>query len=355
MTQTAPTTLSEYPERTHRLAVVIGRFQPLHNGHLALIERALKRADRVLVIVGSANRAQDLRNPWTASFRRTLVHSALFARNHNMARISIAHADDILYDDDAWIAQIETIVRQHVRPEEKESILLVGHDRDETSYYLSAFSWPVLNCEDINGVSGTQFREAYFAQQPAEDWTQWVPACVRAALFQWMLTSRYRELRADLDVIQNLREVYGTGPFKTVDALVTCHDHLLLIRRGNRPSRGTLALPGGFVEQNEPLYKAALRELREETGLDVPLQSLVTYKAFDAPSRSLRGRIVTTCFHFDISSLIDTDTALPPIAGADDAADAQWVRIDPWTPIDRQLLPSAFFEDHAFIIHDILR
>ena len=49
--------------------VLIGQFAPLHNGHIALLRRALERADRVIVLIGSAGRARNSRHPWTAAER----------------------------------------------------------------------------------------------------------------------------------------------------------------------------------------------------------------------------------------------------------------------------------------------
>lgn len=57
--------------------VLIGRVAPLHNGHIALLHRALERADRVVVLTGSAGRARNSRHPWTAAERERMIRAAL--------------------------------------------------------------------------------------------------------------------------------------------------------------------------------------------------------------------------------------------------------------------------------------
>lgn len=70
--------------------------------------------------------------------------------------------------------------------------------------------------------------------------------------------------------------------------------HVLLIRRGRWPFEGFWAIPGGFVEIDESLEDAAVRELFEETGLaDVPLQQL---QAFGDPGRDPRTRVITVTY-----------------------------------------------------------
>lgn len=107
---------------------------------------------------------------------------------------------------------------------------------------------------------------------------------------------------------------------------------ILLIERNHPPFAGHWALPGGFVDENEPLEAAARRELFEETGVEPPeLQQL---GAFGEPGRDPRGWTVSVAFWTRISGDVT------PRAG-DDASAARW-----W-PLDA-LPPLAF--DHANIV-----
>ncbi|GAA1018907.1 hypothetical protein Aple_025420 [Acrocarpospora pleiomorpha] len=97
--------------------------------------------------------------------------------------------------------------------------------------------------------------------------------------------------------------------------------HVLLVKRGTDPFRGKLALPGGFVRPGESLEDTAMRELKEETGLDssgIRLRQLHTYSH---PQRDPRGRIVTTAF-------LAIAPNLPEVTGATDAYRADWVEVE---------------------------
>jgi 8-oxo-dGTP diphosphatase len=109
---------------------------------------------------------------------------------------------------------------------------------------------------------------------------------------------------------------------------------VLLIRRRNDPFSGQWAIPGGFVEIDESLEAAALRELEEETGVkDVYIEQLYT---FGKPDRDPRMRVITVAY-----IALVPESALPPIRAGDDAAEARW-----WSMYD---LPSLAF-DHLDIL-----
>lgn len=108
---------------------------------------------------------------------------------------------------------------------------------------------------------------------------------------------------------------------------------VLLVKRGAPPFLGQFAIPGGFVHEDEDLDQAALRELREETGVaDVYLEQLFS---FGEVGRDPRGRVVTVAYF----ALISGDR---PLQAGTDAAEASWWAINQ--------LPSLAF-DHARILH----
>lgn len=113
---------------------------------------------------------------------------------------------------------------------------------------------------------------------------------------------------------------------------------VLLIRRKNPPFEGKWAFPGGFVDMDETLEESALRELREETGLqNIDLRQL---EAFSDPDRDPRARVITVAFYGFSESDMDK------VTGGDDADRAEWFRID-------DIPPLAF--DHALILEKALQ
>lgn len=94
---------------------------------------------------------------------------------------------------------------------------------------------------------------------------------------------------------------------------------LLLIKRKHNPYEGMWAIPGGFVEDDEELEAAAIRELEEETGLKVA--SMQQLHTFGRVGRDTRGRTITVTYYTTI------DHADNSVQGGDDAAHAEWVRV----------------------------
>ncbi|GAA4889012.1 NUDIX hydrolase [Streptomonospora salina] len=138
-----------------------------------------------------------------------------------------------------------------------------------------------------------------------------------------------------------------SGPFPaavTVDLVILTVRaealHVLLIERGKPPYLGLPALPGGYVRPHEDLDAAAIRELREETGLDGHTLHLEQLHGYGAPDRDPRGRTVTTAY-------LALGPDMPaPVAGTDAGAAR-------WTPVNDALAAGfglAF--DHGGILTD---
>ncbi|MGP3977238.1 NUDIX domain-containing protein [Streptomyces sp. 8N114] len=118
---------------------------------------------------------------------------------------------------------------------------------------------------------------------------------------------------------------------------VTADGRVLLIERGWEPFEGRWALPGGHVDEGETSREAAVRELAEETGVQVAAGDLRQLGAFDRPGRDPRGRYVTVAYFAHVPA--DTRAT-----AGDDARAARW-----W-PLDS--LPELAF-DHADILHGL--
>ena len=84
-------------------------------------------------------------------------------------------------------------------------------------------------------------------------------------------------------------------PSITADIFIFDDDfNFILIKRKNDPYKDCWALPGGFVEYDESVETAAIREAKEETSIDVELKNLVN--VYSKPDRDPRGHTITVAF-----------------------------------------------------------
>lgn len=128
-------------------------------------------------------------------------------------------------------------------------------------------------------------------------------------------------------------------PAVTADCVVITKEDspkVLLIERGAEPFKGCWAFPGGFLNMDETTEQCAIRELKEETGLEVTdVRQIGTYSKVD---RDPRGRTITVVYLAEVDSPMEVN-------GQDDAAKAQWFPID--------VLPELAF-DHDEIVSDAI-
>ena len=118
------------------------------------------------------------------------------------------------------------------------------------------------------------------------------------------------------------------NPPTAVDIIIEIYDKrsifqgIVLIERGREPYKGYWALPGGFQEMNESLETSAIREAKEETGLDVEL--LTQLAAYSNPDRDPRG-------HVNGIGYVARAHGLP--IGGDDAAKARIFSLNSLPPL----------------------
>src|SRR3712207_4753298 len=118
--------------------IVIGRFQPFHLAHQNLIKHSLSLAEKVIVILGSARSAPDVKNPFTPAMREEIIR-ACFPQEEN--RLIFRAVRDYPYNDHVWTAEVQNIVREITEDDEKEnaSVAIIGFFKDRSSYYLNLF------------------------------------------------------------------------------------------------------------------------------------------------------------------------------------------------------------------------
>lgn len=336
--------------------VFVGRFQPVHLGHMHVIEKALEQVETLIVVIGSAFQARTPVNPFTFEERKQMLQSIY---RHEIAndRLIIIPATDDASDDIAWARDVGNSVQQAIVEHANHGgvalhgtndfkIALAGFGKDASSFYLQLFPrWASIQIQSQHGtLNASDIRKDYFRLLPRLPHDAVHPA-VDTWLKEWTLTDEFRQMVEETHYYREYPKTWGKGPFVTADALVKHRRKILLIERGRTPGRGLLALPGGFVNLDERIMVAAERELLEETGINLEDLFLdpVGAGVFDDPRRSLRGRIIAHVFAYEIPDDVEVGTPV----GSDDAARADWFDFE-------ALKPEQFFEDHHTIITKML-
>ncbi|MFA5758408.1 MAG: bifunctional nicotinamide-nucleotide adenylyltransferase/Nudix hydroxylase [Clostridia bacterium] len=365
------------------IGVFIGRFQPLHNAHLAVIKMTLEKVDHLIILLGSACQAKTIKNPWTSEEREDMIRVCLNKADNS--RITIITSKDYLYNDNLWLVNLQsslsavwvgknpifgatpngtidlsilqkyTIDQNMFLDLDDCDVTLYGHDKDRSTFYLHLFpQWKYYEVGDQRDnnryLDATKVRQFFFRKQTGLI-KDVCPPPVFEKLYNEIVnnTNDYNRLYDEYAHVDEYKQMWKGSPFPpifvTTDAVVIKSGHVLVGRRRGKLGYGLLALPGGFVRDDENLTDGCIRELKEETRIGLPKDELIKHiretHVFDHPERSLRGRTITHAFCIDLGS-----GPLPKVKGDDDMKKARWM---PLRDINR--CEEEFFEDHWHIIN----
>lgn len=331
--------------RLHPAGLLFARLQPVLETDIQTILGALERCERLIVLLDGAGSAPSTRRPWSCAQREAQARSALSASAGQ--RATFIGLRDHLYQPARWVAaQNAALASANAAP---ETVALIATQADAASLALRGFSAglrlePVAR-PDLQAEAAV--RAAYLRGGTA--WRSAVPSAVAEWLDVFRADPVMGGLAEEQTWVDHLSESWQMAPyppiFVTADPVVVAQGHILMVHRKNAPAKGLWALPGGFVEQDETVAEAALRELNEETGIDVPLDTLRNAvrgaMVFDHPQRSVRGRSITHGLFIDLSDA----GPLPALRAGDDAASAAWWPLERFGHSDELIA-----EDHAWIV-----
>lgn len=351
--------------KKYDVSVYIGRMQPMHLGHLEIIKQALEISNDLIILLGSHNKPIDWENPWTSSERQSMMRDSFSAKMNE--RIHFGRIEDYLYQDKEWQANVYKVVTDIfdniIGPSKNPKICLVGYNKDASSSYIHAFPfWDLVEPdkyysieENDKPLSATMVREALFSDSFGY-MKSLIPEGVYNYIKDWKNTEIFKYVKDWYAQELEYAKIYQQFPyavnFYCADSVVFQSGHVLLIKRKFHPGKNLYAVPGGHVNANETAQEASIRELREETGIKVPLKvlngSLKDSHIFDHPDRSKRcrignkkGRTISHAFCY----VLDDSQGLPTIKGQDDASEARW-----FTYAEVKNMKNQMFEDH----HDIV-
>ena len=346
--------------------IYIGRFEPPHNGHFATIRKALEQTEKLLIFIGSHEACRSLRNPFSTEERIEMLKISLTPEEQK--KITFIPIHDSNYNHSEWVAAVAAHVGAILRdcpstaldcppttalgcPSPHNKIGIIGHKKDNTSYYIDLFpEWEFVEMPLLeDGLSSTEIRKKWFSGTLTEGK---IPLAVYSYLKNKESEEWAKNLKEEYRLVEDYKKEWASTPYPPIfvagDALVICKEHILLIQRGAFPGKGLYAMAGGFLDSGESLRHCAIRELIEETGIELDHKtldkSIKDHRVFDDPHREPRGRMISHTFLFDLQ-----EPELPKLKAADDASAAFWFPLK-----DLEKIRSQFGGDHYRIIKNML-
>ena len=329
-------------EKEYELAVVIGRFQPFHNGHLALLRQAAGLSGKVLAVLGSAQASGDEKNPLDAAQRECMVRS-VWQTEGIEGELAIESVKDC-WDNEQWAREIRALARKALGKEGK--VALCGFEKDATSAYLRLFSdWDLQPAVHVDLINATDLRKLWLSREGSAG----KMALARSMMPQaaWEFIDAFRSLPAFGRILERAQRHEEAKALHGLDergrlaaiAMVFCGDKVLLAREAALGDGALMGLPFAPLGPRQRAGACALECAKAQGGLETFPSTLAGrfegIMLADHPDRALPGRQIGLVYIFRLHG---PEPELRPNAG-------KWVDAK-----EAAASPELLAQDHAHLI-----
>jgi nicotinamide-nucleotide adenylyltransferase len=161
--------------------LLVGRFQPFHLGHLFAVKFALSNVDMLSIGIGSSNRFNEKRNPFTADERKEMILSSL--DDVTLKKIKIYYIPDV-EDHEKWTYHVDSIVSKY-------DVVFSNDDFTHDLFRKRGIKVVSVPLEQRHVLSGTEIRAKIASDQ---NWQEFVPEGTRKVLLKINAKQRLENL-----------------------------------------------------------------------------------------------------------------------------------------------------------------
>ena len=168
----------------YRRALYLGRFQPIHNGHIWAIKHALKKCDELVIAVGSAQKSHELHDPFTTGERLQMIQLALKDAKIDSERCALIPIPDTWKSHSLWVSRVKSYC-------DSFDAVFSNQPLVTRLFREAGFKVEKVPLYKRNTLSGTQLRKRMIE---GGSWEPYVPRSVVKFLLSRKLLERLREL-----------------------------------------------------------------------------------------------------------------------------------------------------------------